>query len=87
MNNEEKTPIEWFQQLKEPYRSEAIERINLSQKDLPCNSLAQALWNGIILDQKSSKGITFRHIYDSIKAGETTYLETETKTTRRKERS
>jgi hypothetical protein len=81
MNTEQKTPIEWFQQLKEPYRSEAIN--NLSKK-MSCyieypDSLIQALnCSFAFADSNEGKYNYWWEILRSIKAGETTYLETET---------
>jgi hypothetical protein len=77
METEQKTPIEWFQQLKEPYRSEAIERIQPEYKDMKYSSLHKAIssfnwFSGI-------KSFSYwMNMCNSIKAGEITYLETET---------
>jgi hypothetical protein len=81
MNTEQKTPIEWFQQLKEPYRSEAIN--NLSKK-MSCyieypDSLIQALNCSFAFADSNEGNNYWWEILRSIKAGKTTYLETELK--------
>jgi hypothetical protein len=81
MNTEQKTPIEWFQMLKEPYRSEAIN--NLSKK-MSCyiefpDSLIQALNCSFAFADSNEGNNYWWEILRSIKAGETTYLETELK--------
>jgi hypothetical protein len=81
MNTEQKTPIEWFQQLKEPYRSEAIENISnrmAGYVNYP-SSLLAALNYSFDWMQSPQKLAYWEKIYDSIKSGETTYLETELK--------
>jgi hypothetical protein len=80
MNTEQKTPEQWFQQLKEPYRSEAIN--NLSKKmncyiEFP-DSLIQALNCSFAFADSNEGNNYWWEILRSIKAGETTYLETET---------
>lgn len=79
---EQKTPEQWFQALKEPYRSEAIKGIDknvMGYKDYP-ESLEDALMFCIFWWNTSRLKTTrddWGFIYESIKAGETTYLETE----------
>jgi hypothetical protein len=78
METEQKTPIEWFQQLKEPYRSEAIN--NLSKK-MSCyiefpDSLIQALNCSFAFADSNEGNNYWWEILRSIKAGETTYLGT-----------
>jgi hypothetical protein len=78
-NTEQKTPEQWFQQLKEPYRSEAIN--NLSKK-MSCyiefpDSLIQALNCSFQFADSNEGNNYWWEILRSIKAGETTYLETE----------
>ena len=75
---EQKTPEQWFQMLREPYRSEAIANIDKEYtffKDYP-KSLEDALENSFnFFDHDQAKWIT---IFNSIRAGEKTYLEPET---------
>ena len=78
-----KTPEQWFQMLKEPYRSEAIKGINIYLPDFKKYpySLEEALFYCILFDKEAGLTPTrndWRYIYESIKAGETTYLEPET---------
>jgi hypothetical protein len=78
MNTEQKTPEQWFQQLKEPYRSEAIKAINKTYryyKEYP-TSLNDALENSFKFKEQDRD---WNDIFFSINQGETTYLETELK--------
>lgn len=74
-NTQGKKPAEWFEQLKEPYRSEAIANIEHHDilSEMSYDSLARAFnW------AKSIQGLDYwSKIYNSIEAGETTYLEPE----------
>lgn len=78
MENTQKIPEMWFQMLKEPYRSEAIVNIDKEYtffKDYP-ESLEDALENSFnFFDHDQAKWIT---IFNSIRNGETTYIEPET---------
>ena len=81
MNTEQKTPEQWFQQLKEPYRSEAIN--NLSKK-MSCyiefpDSLIQALNCSFQFADSNEGNNYWWEILRSIKSGKTTYLEAELK--------
>ncbi len=71
MNNEQKTPIEWFQQLKEPYRSEAIALNNITK---PCESLQSAI-SGINWERSPQGYEYWKDIYNSIAADVTEYLD------------
>lgn len=76
---ENKTPEQWFQQLKEPYRSEAIENIDVSHydyKDLQ-ESLYDSLMDSFRWSSTKQNHDYWRDIYESIKSGETTYIETQ----------
>lgn len=70
---ERKTPEQWFQMLKEPYRSEIKPHIAIFYKYNQYESIYDALHNSVKVDYKD-----LNKIIASIKAGETTYLETET---------
>jgi hypothetical protein len=80
MNTEQKTPEQWFHQLKEPYRSEAIANIDVnyhSFQKYPEN-LGESLSCSFYFT-KTKQGHTYWwQVCQSIKLGETTYLETET---------
>ena len=72
---QEKKPAEWFKQLKEPYRSDAIAAIDKNfylYEEYP-ESLKMALNNSI----NFVKHRKFIKVFDSIVKGETTYLEPE----------
>jgi hypothetical protein len=71
-NTEQKTPEQWFQQLKEPYRSEVIK--NITYSDYNAKSLYDALYRCVACKCKD-----LETIMNSVKAGQTTYLETELK--------
>lgn len=64
---QQKTPEQWFQMLKEPYRSEAI--ANITSPDEKINSLYDALYCCV-----STKYKDLDFLLGSIKSGETTYL-------------
>ena len=79
MSKEQKTPEQWFQKLKEPYRSQAIANIDKThydyrdfQKSLYDSLMDSFRWN----DTKQGHNY-WHYVYESIKAGETTYLEPE----------
>ena len=74
MENTQKTPEQWFQMLKEPYRSEAINNLVDNRPVLSLNSAleCQKAW-----DLTPQRFEYWNKIAVSIKAGETTYLETE----------
>ena len=82
-NTQQKTPEQWFQMLKEPYRSEAIKGINKEVqyfKEYP-ESLLDALYFSLHWGKPFETTCNdWDVIYNSIKAGETTYLEHETVT-------
>ena len=79
MNTEQKTPEQWFQQLKEPYRSEAIANICEHHKNELVPTLLDALYR-IKKWEETLQGFQYWHeIKESIYKGETTYLETELK--------
>ena len=69
---EQKTPEQWFQMLKEPYRTNALKAIVFNH-DKEFDSLLKALMNST---SWISEG--FEDIVASLNAGETTYLEPET---------
>lgn len=78
-NTQQKTPEQWFQMLKEPYRSEAIANINIFHYDY--NEFEESLYNSLLHSFfwiNSKQGLDYwSKIHNSIKAGETTYLEPE----------
>lgn len=65
---EQKTPEQWFQMLKEPYRSEAIKAIVFNH-DKKFDPLLKAL-----MCSTSWISCGFEDIVTSLNAGETTYL-------------
>ncbi|NBU80618.1 MAG: hypothetical protein EBS55_03080 [Flavobacteriaceae bacterium] len=76
MNNEQKTPEQWFKLLKEPYRSEAIANIDVNRdnyKNYP-KSFYDALNNSFSWYTSKQGRDYWAKIQVSIKAGETTYL-------------
>ena len=74
-NKQEKKPAEWFKMLKEPYRSEAI--ANIKHHDRLSERLHDSLCHAFHW-KTSIQGLDYWHIiYNSIEAGETTYLEPE----------
>lgn len=83
MENTQKTPEQWFQLLREPYRSEAIKGINKEVqyfKEYP-ESLLDALYFSLHWGKPFETTCNdWDVIYNSIKAGEKTYLEHETVT-------
>jgi hypothetical protein len=80
MNNEQKTPEQWFQQLKEPYRSEAIANIDKSRKwyVVSPENIQEAIVSSFEWLNTTQGHSYWEKLHDSIQAGETTYLETET---------
>ena len=82
MENTQKTPEQWFMQLREPYRSEAIANIdkNCHRFNEYPDTLHDSIDNSFFWN-KTKQGIDYwDKLYNSIKAGETTYLEPETLT-------
>lgn len=79
MENTQKTPEQWFQKLKEPYRSEAIAAIDETNSFYTnqCESLTHSI--GTAFNWRlSKKGYDYwAELHNSIIAGETTYLEPE----------
>jgi hypothetical protein len=76
-NVQGKKPAEWFKQLKEPYRSQAIENINSESINLYCKSIIDALYDTFTWVDTPQGDKQWVDIHNSIKAGETTYLEPE----------
>lgn len=77
---EQKTPEMWFQQLKEPYRSEAIKNINTEYTyyEETTKSLKDAIQFSFDWLDSRQRHTYWSKIYNSIRKGETTYLEPET---------
>jgi hypothetical protein len=80
-NTEQKTPEQWFQQLKEPYRSEAIANIDVNRSNYENypKSFYGALYNSFDWYYSKQGRDYWYEIQVSVQAGETTYLETELK--------
>ena len=74
MENTQKTPEQWFQMLKEPYRSQAIANLVDNRPVLSLNSALECQ-NAWKLTQQGFE--YWNKIAVSIKAGETTYFEPE----------
>jgi hypothetical protein len=77
--NEQKTPEQWFQMLKEPYRGEAIANIKVEKKDCIYYSLEQAILSNFNWSESKQGHDYWSNIRISVLVGETTYLETELK--------
>lgn len=69
MNDQRKTPEQWFQLLKEPYRSEIVKYIVEYNKEKLFDSLLDAMYCSVLASFKDRD-----IIYNSLKSGETTYL-------------
>lgn len=76
---EQKTPEQWFQALKEPYRSEAITNIDKTHYDYRDfqESLYDSLMDSFRWNDTKQGYDYWQDVYVSIKRGETTYLEPE----------
>ena len=80
MENTQKTPEQWFQKLKEPYRSQSIKNIdkNFHSYNANPNSMERALFFSFDWEKSPEYHDYWDNVYKSINAGETTYLEPET---------
>lgn len=72
-----KKPSEWFTQLKEPYRSEAIANVDKDLINPLSADLCEALKSSFIWSESKQGKEYWSNVLVSIVAGETTYLEPE----------
>ena len=73
MKNEEKTILEWFNQLPEPYKSQAIENAknnNPFYGDVIVGSLAEAIGFGFLWHETPQKGAYWSGVLAHVKNGE-----------------
>ena len=73
----EKTARAWFEMLKEPYRSQAIKASEETVRISRIETLYPTLQDALAEDfdwLESETGLEWVHVYESIEAGETTYL-------------
>ena len=72
-----KTPEQWFMQLKEPYRSQAIANIDKESINKYYTSINKALCTSFVWSDSKQGDDYWVKISSSLEAGETTYLEPE----------